>query len=776
MKTTISLHKTFYLLVILLGAFYSSIPLYSQGSGEEITLDVPNGYEIWTIGSKQNIIWHTQNYSGPVKIEYSTDGGASYTVIENSYSGSQSYEWTIPDTPSKLCAVKIADPNDYNPFDISDAVFTISANTTNNTPSGQHVIVELGGNHKIHFYSVTQEGNTELIIVPEGPPAQLGQVVFPAVSPFYYNISTTANYEDTIEVTINYDDAGILEKEDESQLNLFVYNEEGEEWDLITTLLDTIDNFIGGLVTHLSTFAIMLPAETEEPLEYVVTNTQDSGEGSFRQALLDAAGDTGIASVIFNIPKADPGFNADTGIWTIALQSSLTGISGNHIIIDGISQSAYIGEDTNPLGPEIEISGKLIGDIASGLYINQCNIEIFHLIINRFKDAGLFLSNLHFAIIAGCYIGTGHDGWENAGNRVGIYVSDNCKNVHIVPLDTIPNVIGGNEYGGISFQDSCTHNLISGNIIGLTRDHQEVIGETNGHGIQFWGACDSNTVTDNWIGGNVNGIGIYGSNDNVIAGNRIGTDPEWTLDLGNSWDGIEIMQGSERNKIIGNFIGNNSRDGVRVYGSESMYNTISENSISENESNGIYLMNGANGGLAAPKITSMNGHEISGTTLPMSLVEIFTDADDEGRIIQAAVWSDADGNFAWPGPVEGPFDSIRATVTDSLGNTSEFGKSVPGKDPTSIESLDPVSFTLSNNYPNPNHPEMQITFNLPASIEVSLDVFDLSGVKVYEIHKGKLQTGRQSLSWNTSQHASGVYLIRMQTLRGVLTRKCVVLK
>jgi hypothetical protein len=98
--------------------------------------------------------------------------------------------------------------------------------------------VELGGNHKIHFYSVTQEGNTELIIVPEGPPAQLGQVVFPAVSPFYYNISTTANYEDTIEVTINYDDAGILEKEDESQLNLFVYNEEGEEWDLITTLLD----------------------------------------------------------------------------------------------------------------------------------------------------------------------------------------------------------------------------------------------------------------------------------------------------------------------------------------------------------------------------------------------------------------------------------------------------------------------------------------------------------------------------------------------------------
>jgi hypothetical protein len=52
----------------------------------------------------------------------------------------------------------------------------------------------------------------------------------------------------------------------------------------------------------------------------------------------------------------------------------------------------------------------------------------------------------------------------------------------------------------------------------------------------------------------------------------------------------------------------------------------------------------------------------------------------------------------------------------------------------------------------------------------------LSGVKVAEIHNGKLIAGYHSLVWNTSPHAAGVYLIRMQTERGASTRKCVVLK
>jgi parallel beta-helix repeat protein len=636
-------------------------------------------------------------------------------------------------------------------------------------------MVDLGDGHGILFQQILQAGNTELLISEEGPAPPEGYEMIPVTVPFYFNISTTAQYEDTIQVTLSFDQTG-TEDLDESQFNLFVYNTEGEQWDSITLEVDTIGNKISGLVTHLTTFAIMFSSGPEGSNGYVVSNTLDSGEGSLRQVLSDAYLDTGMIVVTFQIPKTDPGFNADTGVWTIKPQSKLQSISDKHIIIDGTSQSQFIGEDTNPYGPEIEINGESAGEIASGLFFYNSIVEISHLIINRFSSAGIELWNVHHANIAGCYIGTGSAGWNEAGNSYGIVAYGNCKHINIVPLDTIPNVISGNDNSGISFEDTCSHCLVAGNIIGLSRNHREVVGGSSGYGISFL-RCDSNTVVDNWIGGNGDGIIIWEGSGNLIEHNRIGTDAEWAYDIMNTGNGIYIGLESKHNKIVGNFIGNNSLDGIRILGNQAMYNTISENSISMNESKGINLVNGANGGIAAPKITNVNGNEIFGTAPPMSIIEIFTDEYDEGRIMQDVVWSDSAGNFSWPGPIEGPFDSIRATATDTLGNTSEFGLYRPGEDPSSVaDRRDPIPFTLSNNYPGHYHPIIQVRFELLVNMDVNLDVYNLSGVKVYEIHKGKLQAGYHYMTWNTSQHAAGIYLIRMQTHRGALTRKCVVLK
>jgi hypothetical protein len=188
-------------------------------------------------------------------------------------------------------------------------------------------------------------------------------------------------------------------------------------------------------------------------------------------------------------------------------------------------------------------------------------------------------------------------------------------------------------------------------------------------------------------------------------------------------------------------------------------------------------VDGANGGIAAPQITNVIAGEVSGTAPPLSIIEIFTDGGDEGRIIQGVVPSDSAGNFGWPGPIEGPFDSIRATATDTMGNTSEFGLYRPGGEPSSLaDRRDPLPFTLSNNYVGPHYQEIQVSFDLLVNTDVDLDVYNLSGVKVAQIHKGELQVGYHSLSWNTSQHAAGVYLIRMQTSKGALSKKCVVIK
>ena len=56
---------------------------------------------------------------------------------------------------------------------------------------------------------------------------------------------------------------------------------------------------------------------------FVVTNTNDSGLGSLRQAMIVALDSAESDTIIFNIPTSDPGYNADIGIWKIQPTSPL---------------------------------------------------------------------------------------------------------------------------------------------------------------------------------------------------------------------------------------------------------------------------------------------------------------------------------------------------------------------------------------------------------------------------------------------------------------------
>jgi hypothetical protein len=63
---------------------------------------------------------------------------------------------------------------------------------------------------------------------------------------------------------------------------------------------------------------------------------------------------------------------------------------------------------------------------------------------------------------------------------------------------------------------------------------------------------------------------------------------------------------------------------------------------------------------------------ITGTACAGCTVEIFSDAEDEGRIFEGTAVADASGNFTFTraGLLTGP--NITATATDHKGNTSEF--------------------------------------------------------------------------------------------------------
>ncbi len=66
------------------------------------------------------------------------------------------------------------------------------------------------------------------------------------------------------------------------------------------------------------------------------------------------------------------------------------------------------------------------------------------------------------------------------------------------------------------------------------------------------------------------------------------------------------------------------------------------------------------------------------------------------------------------------------------------------------------------------------TFELSKASETSLSLFDLTGKKVAQVFDGKLPSGKHEFDLNrTTVHASGLYLLHLQTEEGVLTRRVV---
>ncbi|MDP2364262.1 MAG: FG-GAP-like repeat-containing protein, partial [Ignavibacteria bacterium] len=85
----------------------------------------PIGGENWMVGTVQKIKW-TSSGVDYIRIKYSTDNGTSWGNITNqTQSGYGSLNWTVLNTPSSNCKVKITAVSDSIVNSISENVFTI---------------------------------------------------------------------------------------------------------------------------------------------------------------------------------------------------------------------------------------------------------------------------------------------------------------------------------------------------------------------------------------------------------------------------------------------------------------------------------------------------------------------------------------------------------------------------------------------------------------------------------------------------------------------------
>lgn len=74
----------------------------------------------------------------------------------------------------------------------------------------------------------------------------------------------------------------------------------------------------------------------------------------------------------------------------------------------------------------------------------------------------------------------------------------------------------------------------------------------------------------------------------------------------------------------------------------------------------------------------------------------------------------------------------------------------------------PDAFALDQNYPNPFNPRTTIRYSLPEASYVRLSVYDLQGRLLAELVQGMREAGFHEVTWDASQHVSGLYFCRIQ--------------
>lgn len=93
-----------------------------------ITVLTPNGGEIWSGATTQNITWSYTNISNNVLIEYSTNNGTSWNTITTWPVTAGTYPWMVPGAGplgSTQCLVRVSDAQNNTITDQSNSTFTI---------------------------------------------------------------------------------------------------------------------------------------------------------------------------------------------------------------------------------------------------------------------------------------------------------------------------------------------------------------------------------------------------------------------------------------------------------------------------------------------------------------------------------------------------------------------------------------------------------------------------------------------------------------------------
>ncbi|MCI0350270.1 MAG: putative Ig domain-containing protein, partial [Acidobacteriales bacterium] len=304
-------------------------------------------------------------------------------------------------------------------------------------------------------------------------------------------------------------------------------------------------------------------------ITFTVTNTEDSGAGSLRQAILNANANAGFTDTInFAIPGEPP--------FVITPLSQLPSIN-EAVLLDATPS----GTCSTGVVPQVEIDGISAG-AAHGLLVNSAGNVIRGLAITRFTTAefaGLFIAGGSNNVVQCSYFGLAPDGATAKGNFDGVRIGGSFNNTIGGTSEAVRNVISGNLRNGVLImgpvegtQGSIMQTLVQGNFIGTDVTGTQDSGNL-ANGVQIINSA-RNTIGGTGLARNVisgnsgEGVRIDGATatENLVQGNYIGLDAFGTADVGNSASGVYIRR-APANTVVGNTIsGNDGFAGVAICG------------------------------------------------------------------------------------------------------------------------------------------------------------------------------------------------------------------
>lgn len=91
-------------------------------------------------------------------------------------------------------------------------------------------------------------------------------------------------------------------------------------------------------------------------------------------------------------------------------------------------------------------------------------------------------------------------------------------------------------------------------------------------------------------------------------------------------------------------------------------------------------------------------------------------------------------------------------------------------------SLTVSDYSLFQNYPNPFNPETKISFSIPISDFVTLEIFDALGRKIETLIKRQTGAGNYDIVWNAKNLSGGVYFYTLKTSAFTDTKRMILIK